>query len=173
MFDIINYLSRQDFQNLKGSKLHFEVVLTKSKLNEVLKMVEEDMEQIDLLEIETITDGKLHLRLSFAEVDLRVADFELINRLLVLHPDPNIQLPETVLKLKVDKGVGFIENELIELLFNTLLKNDAFDFENKTMLLNHKNMLDDKLMINIMNHITKAKVEVLDEAVKYIIDLKF
>lgn len=166
---LIQKIKNNEFKDIKGAlrcKLPFSIPM----INALLNKAEKNKEVIKHLEVIKINGDEITLKITLGGTNIAK---KIVDRELVLKIHPTLEPPEWLLYIEILEGIKTLENEIVELLFNTKLKNDTIDFENRTMVVNHKQMFDNDVYQFMIKNLMAAKLETASDKIYYDLTFKF
>ena len=163
----IENIKEGNFNALKGSRFHLNLPFTQERLNKFLKSAAQKNSAIEKVEIIKILDDLIYLQVSIGQVNFIGSSFEIIDRELIVKLHPVLKKPNFLLRIEVVDGLRRIENEILEILFNTIFENDTVDFANRTILINHSEFSDNPFYVELINSLESAKLHTHNDQVEY------
>jgi hypothetical protein len=171
--EILHRLNVNDLKDLKGSKVVCNIPLTIPVINMLLRKAIADTSVLKAIEIIKINGDEITLNINIGNVKLAGINFDMINREVLLRIHPILNPPEFEVRIEVIDGIRRLENEILELLFNTAFKSDTFDFENRTILIKHSELFDNKTYQQILKNVTAAAIETQQDKLIYQLQINF
>ncbi len=166
---IFDKLKENNYADLKGAfscKIPFSIEV----VNALLSKADDKSEVIKKLEVISINGDEINFNMTLGGVKF-AKKLDIVDRDLILKIHPVLTPPKWSLKIEILDGIRRLENELIELLFNTWFKNSIVDFENRMMIINHSELFENKTYRFLLQNLDSAKLETQPDKIFY--DLHF
>jgi len=171
--EILHRLNVNELKDLKGSKVICNIPLTIPVINMLLRKAISDNNALRTIEIAQIKGDEITLNINIGRIKIAGINFDMIDREVLLRIHPILNPPEFEVRIEVIDGIRRLENEILEVLFNTAFKSDTFDFENRTMLIKHNELFDNKTYQHILKNVTSASLETHQDKLLYHLQLNF
>ncbi|MCB0501370.1 MAG: hypothetical protein KDD32_01710 [Bacteroidetes bacterium] len=166
---LIQKVRNNEFEDVKGS-LKCKIPFTIPVINALLNKAEDNKGVIKQLEVIRIDGEEITLKIALGGSMIAK---KIVDRELKLKIHPNLNPPEWLLYIEVLDGINTWENEIIELLFNTKLKNKTVDFENRNMVINHKELFENDIYQHLIKSLVAANLETESDKIYYDLTFKF
>lgn len=161
------------FTDIAGSEFKCKVPLSKAKVNELLASAIEDKPAIKRFEIIKISRSRITLHVTMGNVTILGKRMKIVDREILVRLHPELDAPHFELKMEILDGVGTIENEVLEVLFDTLFRNKTLDFERRFLLVRHSEFSDNKTYNNLLINLMSAKLITRKDHIEYILHFSF
>lgn len=170
---ILEHITSHQLKDLKGSVLNCKIPFSIPVLNRLFELALEENKAFESIEIISIKRKKVTLNVTIGSVKIARRTFELIDRKVVVKIHPVLTPPNFDVEIEVLDGLGTIENEILELLFKTLFKNETFDFDSKKIFVDHSKLFDNTTYQNILKYIQNGTLETCNNKLVYNLEMKF
>jgi hypothetical protein len=171
--EILHRLNTNELNDLKGSKVVCKIPLTIPVINMLLRKAIEDNGTLRTIEVTQINGDEITLNIKIGSIKIAGMSFDMIDREVLLKIHPILNPPEFEVKIEILEGIKGIENEILEMLFNTAFKNNTFDFENRSMLIKHSELFDNPTYQFLLKNVTLANIETQEDKLLYHVQLNF
>ena len=169
--EILENIKVGNFKDLIGSSVSLSVPFTREQINLILQDSIRDKTGIERVFVTSIDKNQIKLNVTLGQISMAGLSFELIDREILLALHQGLTAPDFLLRIEILDGIKRIENEILEILFNTLFENDTIDFENRFVSINHRKLSDNVIYTELLNHIVSAKLVSSRGRIRY--DIRF
>ena len=170
---LIENITSNDLEDLAGSKINCRIPLSIPVVNMLLQKACDTNSAIELVEVVQIEKNEITLQITMGSVKIAGKKFEVVNREILIQIHPILEPPNFQVRIEVLDGLRRIENEILELLFSTTFKNNTFDFDDRTMMINHSELFENRTYQNLIKRIKTATLETQANKLVYNLQLNF